>query len=216
MKIYLCLFALLLSACQGVEKSARDVGYSAYELIGVEKRDLLRRRINEATEDQKEAGESFASALERLQQTYGVQGSELERVYSRLNSAFEDARDEVAEVKKSREKMNTVASDLFAEWKREIGEMQSADLKSRSRATLADTQRGFDKMHNALRASEKQMEPVLAKLKDHVLFLKHNVNAQSVAALKTEGARIEGDIQKLLASMNSSIKEAESFVKQME
>jgi hypothetical protein len=71
-------------------------------------------------------------------------------------------------------------------------------------------------MHNALRASEKQMEPVLAKLKDHVLFLKHNVNAQSVASLKTEGVRIEGDIQKLLASMNSSIKEAENFTKQIQ
>jgi methyl-accepting chemotaxis protein len=95
------------------------VGYSAYELVGVEKRDLLRRRINEATDDQKEAGESFASALERLQQTYGVQGSELEKVYSRLNSAFEDAKEEVDEVKKSREQMNTVASDLFEEWKKE-------------------------------------------------------------------------------------------------
>jgi hypothetical protein len=182
----------------------------------VEKRDLLRKRINEATEDQKEAGESFTNALERLQQTYGVQGSELEKVYSRLNSAYEDAKEEVAEVKKSREKMNTVAGDLFEEWKKEIGEMQSADLKSRSRATLAETKNGFDKMHSALRASEKQMEPVLAKLKDHTLFLKHNVNAQSVASLKTEGARIEGDIQKLLASMTASIKEAEEFTKQIQ
>lgn len=216
MKIYFCLIALLFTACQGVQKSARDVGYSAYELVGVEKRDLLRKRINEATADQKEAGESFTTALERLQQTYGVQGGDLEKVYSRLNSAYEDAQDEVDEVKKSREKMNTVASDLFEEWKKEIGEMRAADLKSRSRATLAETKNGFEKMHGALRASEKQMEPVLAKLKDHVLFLKHNVNAQSVAALKTEGARIEGDIQKLLASMNASIKEAEDFTKQIQ
>jgi hypothetical protein len=216
MKILLCLVALALTACQAAEKSARNVGYSAYELVGVEKRDLLRKRINEATEDQKEAGESFTNALDRLQQTYGVQGSELEKVYSRLNSAYEDAKEEVAEVKNSREKMNTVAGDLFEEWKKEIGEMQSADLKSRSRATLAETKNGFDKMHSALRASEKQMEPVLAKLKDHTLFLKHNVNAQSVASLKTEGARIEGDIQKLLASMTASIKEAEEFTKQIQ
>lgn len=216
MKIFLCLLALALTACQAAERSARNVGYSAYELVGVEKRDLLRKRIKEATSDQKEAGESFTIALERLQQTYGVQGSELERVYSRLNSAYEDAKDEVAGVKESREKMNTVASDLFEEWKKEIGEMQSADLKSRSRGTLAETKSGFDKMHQALRASEKQMEPVLAKLKDHVLFLKHNVNAQSVASLKTEGARIEGDIQKLLASMKTSIQEAEDFTSRIQ
>jgi hypothetical protein len=105
MKIYFLLAIFLLTACQGVQKSARNVGYSAYELVGVEKRDLLRKRIKEATEDQKEAGESFTTALERLQQTYGVQETELERVYSRLNSAYEDAKEEVAEVKASREKM---------------------------------------------------------------------------------------------------------------
>lgn len=206
-----------LSGCQSaIEKSARNAGYSLYELVGVEKRDLLRKRITGATEEQKEAGESFTDALDKLQKTYGSEPSKLESKYRELNSAYENSVAQAEEVRSSREKMHTVASDLFAEWKKEIAEMQSADLKTRSRTSLADTKERFDKMHSALKNSEGQMAPVLAKLKDNVLFLKHNLNAKAVGSLKNENARIEGDIKKLLAGMNDSIREAEAFIKTIE
>ena len=42
-----------------------------------------------------------------------------------------------------------------------------------------------------MRRSEERMEPVLAALNDNVLYLKHNLNAQAVAALKTEFSNID-------------------------
>lgn len=213
----LFLMSFLLLSCQKtIEKAARNTGYSAYELIGVEKRDLLRSRIEDASEEQKEASESFKDALDRLQEIYGQQGTDLEKMYRKLQGSYEDSVEQADEVKRSREKMYTVAQDLFEEWEKEIGEIQSADLKNRSRTTLRNTRTRFGALHSALKNSESRMGPVLGKLKDHVLFLKHNVNAQAVASLKGESARIEGDIQKLLADMNRSIQEAEAFVKSME
>jgi ElaB/YqjD/DUF883 family membrane-anchored ribosome-binding protein len=216
-KLFQILLTLVFFGCQStVEKVARDTKYSAYELFGVEKRDLLRRRIAGAGDEQKEASESFGDALERLQQLYGSEGSDLEKQYRRLESAYEDATAEAEDVRESRKSMATVAEDLFQEWEREIGEIQSPDLKQRSRASLRDTRTRFQQLHGALRKSESRMEPVLAKLKDHVLFLKHNVNAQAVASLKKERSRIEGDIGRLLAEMNRSVAEAESFVRELE
>ena len=57
------------------------------------------------------------------------------------------------------------------------------------------------------------MTPILARLKDQAMFLKHNLNAQAIGALKGEVVSIEGDIQKLIAEMNTSISRADEFIK---
>jgi cell fate (sporulation/competence/biofilm development) regulator YmcA (YheA/YmcA/DUF963 family) len=57
------------------------------------------------------------------------------------------------------------------------------------------------------------MTPVLKKLKDQVVFLKHNLNAQAIGGLKTEGDQIQNEIKKLITEMKKSNEEAEAFIK---
>ncbi len=61
--------------------------------------------------------------------------------------------------------------------------------------------------------STKKMYPVLAKLKDYVLYLKHNLNAQAVGSLSGEVVSIEKDVTGLIKDMTASIKEAQNFIK---
>lgn len=206
-----------LAACQNaVEKAARKAGYSAYELIGVEKRDLLRNRIDDTRDEQEDTKESFKDALEKLRAIYGLEGSALEKQYHKLQSAYEDAVKRAEAVRASRRKMDTVARDLFEEWEKEIGEIQSAEFKAKSRAKLKETRARFQDLSKGVQKAEKKMDPVLAKLKDHVLYLKHNLNAQSISALKAEGGRIQSDIEVLVKDMNASIQDAEAFIKTLE
>jgi uncharacterized membrane protein YqgA involved in biofilm formation len=48
------------------------------------------------------------------------------------------------------------------------------------------------------------------------LYLKHNLNAAAIGALKGEGVKIETDISRLIADMNKSIAESESFIKTLD
>ena len=57
------------------------------------------------------------------------------------------------------------------------------------------------------------MEPVLAQLNDQVTYLKHNLNAQAIGALKGEALDVEKEIQRLINDMNASITQAEAFIK---
>jgi hypothetical protein len=59
------------------------------------------------------------------------------------------------------------------------------------------------------------MDPVLRNLRDYVLYLKHNLNAQAVSSLKNEVTDIETEVSSLIADMNRSIREADAFVKTM-
>jgi hypothetical protein len=66
-----------------------------------------------------------------------------------------------------------------------------------------------------MKRAETKMDPVLAKFKDQVLFLKHNLNAQAIASLKSELVSVEGNIASLIKEMETSIKEADSFIASM-
>ena len=66
-----------------------------------------------------------------------------------------------------------------------------------------------------MKRAEKKLDPVLAAFHDRVLFLKHNLNARAIASLKAERAKIQTDINILVADMNRSIAEADRFIKEM-
>lgn len=214
--VVLASLIINLSACENpLKKAARNVQYSAYEMVGIQKRELLKTRVDDARDEQKEAGEDFRDALQKLKDVYSFQGGKLEKKFDNLNSAYERASRQSDDVKKSIRKVETVAGDLFKEWENEIASMETASLKDRSRSTLRVTQSKYEQMHAALKASESKLDPVLHQLKDQVLFLKHNLNAQAIGSLKGEGNRIQKDVEVLIAEMNKSINSADQFIQEM-
>ena len=66
-----------------------------------------------------------------------------------------------------------------------------------------------------MKRAESKMPPVLAKFKDQVLFLKHNLNAQAIASLKSELGTVESNINLLIKEMEASIKQADAFISSM-
>lgn len=214
--IFFILISTVLFSCQSsINKAVNETKYSVYEFFGVEKRDLFKKKIKNTKDDQGAAAESFQSALDKLKAIYKFDGGNLEKQYRSLDGSYNTAKEKVATVHASVVEVETVAKDLFKEWEGEIKQMQSDDLKTRSRKTLAETQGKYQEFHVSLKKSEAKMDPVLAKLKDHVLFLKHNLNAKAIAGLKTESGKIQGDIESLMKDMNNSISQADEFIKSM-
>ena len=60
------------------------------------------------------------------------------------------------------------------------------------------------------------MNPVLNAFRDQVLFLKHNLNAQAIAALGGTTRDLQQDISRLVSDMEKSIKEADTFIASMQ
>ena len=195
----------LLGAC-------RSPYYWTMEKFGVEKRDILVDRVEEGREAQTEAKEQFQSALEAFQLVYDFDGGELEEVYERLNDEYEASVKDAAAVSERIVSVETVAGDLFKEWGEELGTMQNADLKRQSQEMLDQTRDRYDDMVAAMKKAEASMEPVLSSFRDHVLALKHNLNARAIASLSGELKSIETDIGALIEDMEASIAEADAFL----
>ncbi len=220
MKILSSLLVIILPiffySCQSaVERAVKDTKYSAYEFFGIEKRDLFKKEVKNVKNDQESTGESFKNALDKLKAIYAFDGGNLEKQYRSLESSYQLVESRVNEVHKSVKQVETVAGDLFTEWRSEIAQIKSADLRSKSSSNLLETQRKYNEFHSVLKKSEAKMNPVLVKLKDQVLFLKHNLNAQAITGLKKESGKIQNDIEDLMKEMNASITQAEAFIKSM-
>jgi len=103
--------------------------------------------------------------------------------------------------------------DLFAEWEKELGTMESPALKASSRQKLSDTRAKYASLEQSMTRAEQSMEPVLRQFRDQVLYLKHNLNAQAIGALKGEATQIENEIKRLVKDMDASIAEADAFIR---
>lgn len=209
------LRAVALGALMAGAVGCASTYYAALETFGIEKREILVDRIENAQESQETAKDQFASALDRYRAVVNVEGGELEEVYDRLNSEFERSQSAAEDVSDRIGAVRNVAEDLFEEWGDEIEEYSDPDLARRSQRLLADTRGRYRELMGAMERAERSMEPVLTLFNDQVLFLRHNLNARAIGSLQSELAEIEAATDSLIDEMERAIREATSFIESM-
>ncbi|MGH1462980.1 MAG: DUF2959 domain-containing protein [Neptuniibacter sp.] len=207
--IVFVFFAFLLSGCQ-------TAYYSAMEQVGVHKRDILVDRVEETRESQSEAQEQFKDALEQFRAAVNFDGGELDKIYNRLQSEYDDSVDAAEDVSNRISKVEQVSEDLFDEWEEELTKYTNQKLRSQSAAQLRTTKIRYSALIRSLKKAEKRMPPVLNALQDNVLFLKHNLNARAIGSLKSEYGDIKNNIDLLIRDMEKAIQDSDLFIKQME
>lgn len=192
--------------------SCASTYYRTLETFGVEKREILANRIENARDSQEDAKDQFVSALEQYRSVVHVDGGDLEEIYDRLNKEYERSVDRADEVGERIEAVQSVADDLFDEWGEEIEQYSDPSLSDRSQRLLSDTQRDYRRVLDAMQRAERSMEPVLTLFNDQVLILRHNLNAQAIGSLESELATIESATTQLIREMERAIDEASRFV----
>ncbi|HIG29465.1 MAG TPA: DUF2959 domain-containing protein [Verrucomicrobiales bacterium] len=206
--LFFALALLSMTSCQSVY-------YGTMEKFGIEKRDILVSRVDDAKESQEEAKEQFQSALDHFTSIVQVNGGELESRYRSLQSEFELSEKRANSVRERIDAVEKVSLDLFAEWESELELYSNPSLAAKSRQQMFLTRKAYNTLIAAMKKAESKMEPVINAFRDQVLYLKHNLNAKAIASLKEEAAVVESEIQALIQEMEASIDEADSFIQSM-
>lgn len=201
--------SLLLVGCQSAY-------YSAMEKAGYHKRDIMVDRVKAAKESQEDAQKEFSSALEEMQALLNHNGGNLEKTYNKAKDEYESAQSAANDVTSRINKVEDVAEALFDEWQAEIGEISKANLRRNSEAKLKETRTAYKQLIKTMRRAESKMPPILTAMKDNMLYLKHNLNAQAIAAIEGEFVNLQTDISGLIKEMNKSINESTKFIETLE
>lgn len=209
------LSILLLGAVLAYLPACQSIYYSAMEVVGKQKRDLLVEGITEVRDQQQEAKKEFKDALDQFSKVTNFKGGELEERYNKLSSQYDTCKSRSEDVAKQIKETKRVAADLFKEWTKELEQYSSADLRSASEKQLRETQQRYELVVSAMERAESKMNKVLVAFNDQVLFLKHNLNAQAIASLSGVSATLEKDVAALIKEMEASIQEADTFISSM-
>ncbi|HET8817897.1 MAG TPA: DUF2959 domain-containing protein [Pseudidiomarina sp.] len=207
--LFVAVVMLSASACSSAY-------YGAMEKVGIHKRDILVDRVDDARDAQADAQAEFKSALERLNELLQFDGGELEATYTALNDDYESSKAAADRVYERIAAIDEVAQDLFDEWQDELGEYSNDAMRRESERSLRETERRYNSLLASMERAADTMPPVLEKLQDNVLYLKHNLNAAAIDAIRGEYRSLQSDISSLIAEMEQAINESDAFIKAMQ
>lgn len=204
----LLVAAAALSGCASVQ-------YSALEKVGIHKRDILVDRVEDTRDAQSETQEQLVSAYEELSELIGHDGGELEEGYERLSKRVDRSQDAIDDLDDHLGDIDRVSEDLFEEWESELDLYTSSTLRADQEQKLGLARRQFAGMRQKMQKARDRVDPVMAVLSDNVLFLKHSLNAQALAALRGQATILEGQVDALIRDMKTAIDEADAFIVRM-
>ena len=190
----------------------RHFYYHAKESLGHHKRDIVVCRVEDACESLQETRDQFEDALERFQALIRVDSGHLQSRYNILKRYYDLSQNKANTVHDRIQAIEVVSKALFSEWEDELNQYTNRTLRSQSRQQLKSSRQQYSRLMKAMHRAEAKIQPVLSAFKDQVLFLKHNLNAQAIAALHHELEEISLDISQLIQAMENSIEEANLFV----
>jgi hypothetical protein len=193
-------------------KKFRNVYYSARESIGDHKRTIVVSQVEQACVSLQDTRDEFQDALERFKSLVSVSETSLDHKYNLLNRQYQFCRAKSEAVSDRIRAIEDVSEALFIEWERELDEYTNRSLRNLSRQQLKAARQNYARLIKSMRRAEAKIQPVLLAFKDQVLYLKHNLNAQAIAALRHEFIEIGIDISQLIYAMEQTIAEANQFV----
>jgi len=190
----------------------QHVYYRTKESFGQHKRDLVVVRVEEASDSLQETKIQFLDALERFKSVVNIESGSLEDKYSLLKQQYDFCTMRSEIVANKIQSIEEVSDALFKEWESELKEYTNRSLRAQSRQQLKLSRQHYLRLIKAMHKAEQKIQPVLGAFRDQVLFLKHNLNANAIAALQHEFSEICFDISQLIQAMEKSISEANHYV----
>lgn len=204
------LLALSIALC-----GCQTVYYEAMEKMGTHKRDILVDRVEEGKEAQEEARAQFSSALDEFLAVSQVDMGDLKSAYDRIQDSFDRSEKRAKAVWDRIDSIKSVSKALFREWEKELEAYTNQDLRQSSEDQMNQTRIQYLKLIGTMETAAEKMNPVLDAFRDQTLYLKHNLNAQAIAALSRTSIGLRDDVNLLIQQMSVSIEEANAFIAEM-
>jgi len=200
-----CVALLVAAGCN----YSRNKFWSAF---GYEQRELLVSDVTKARDGQDAAAKQIQTTLDTFKELTNFNGGDLEKAYNKLNAAYEKSESRAKDVREKIAKVEYTANKMFGEWNSELSQYSDPKLRADSEQELKSTKDRYNQLITLMKTSSAKMDPVLAVFKDHVLELKHKLNAAAIASLSGTATKLDAEVQALIKDMQASIAEADKFI----
>ncbi len=113
---------------------------------------------------------------------------------------------------KSVEPMQRAADELFHRWTKDLENFGNTRMRQRSQARLDETRTRYQSILGATQAAQIALDAYNNDLKDHALFLRHDLNATSVETIRGDVRLLNEQIQDLDKRFDATTAAARAYV----
>ncbi len=108
------------------------------------------------------------------------------QAYATYLEAIERVDEQTTRLRDTYEPMQKASGPVFAQWQKDLDQFHSDSLRNRSEERLAATKGRFEAIVAAAGPALQQADELLKSFRDHALFLGHDFNAASLAAIEQD------------------------------
>jgi hypothetical protein len=134
------------------------------------------------------------------------------KLYNSLQKEMENTEKRRATIGEVAATMSAEADTLFKQWTDSAAAIENADLRKKSEERLAATKASYAEIGTVGQKASDLYGPFMKDLQDQVTFLGHDLNAEAVASLKPEAAKINEAASKLIQSIDDTITTANTNI----
>jgi hypothetical protein len=195
--------------------SCQAMYFSTMASFGVEKREILVERVEEAHDALKVAKVRFDNSLATFRDVVRGEQSTLQTNYERFADAYDRTESAAEDLHDTVESFHEVAVLMFEEWKRDSGEILDNELRRSSLENHSKAMARYERTLRAFRRVEAKMDPMLTRFRDHVLFLKLNLHPQALGTLRESEESILEAMNDLGRAMDNALTDGAAFIETM-
>ncbi|MCB9868804.1 MAG: DUF2959 family protein [Planctomycetes bacterium] len=163
--------------------------------------------------DSELARQEVRSALGQLQAIVGKEFTgDPVPAFQSFVEAIKRSEDQAKKLTSAVGPMKRTADPVFKRWATDLESFHSVELRQRSQERLLDTRRRYDAIVTAVDPMQVSLEKFNKSLRDHSLFLGHDFNAGSVAAIRNDVQTLSLLAKDLDAQLEASMRAAKAYV----
>ncbi len=194
---------LLASACAGTSERSQSI----------DRVDQLLTRIERVQAETAVAKESSRAALNALCTLVSprFQG-DAAAAFARFMEAKDASEEQAETLRGATGPMQDAAADVFQRWTKDMEAFGNSRMRQRSQARLDETRTRFQAIVGAAQTAQIALDAFHDELQDHALFLRHDLNAASVASIRTDVRELTDQSKALDQRLDATVAAANAYV----
>ena len=157
--------------------------------------------------------QSMLAAVQALQKVTApdFQGDAV-TAHEELVTVIEASEDQADDLRKSIERMQAEAEPVFDQWTKDLEAYSNPEMRQRSQARLAASRERYDAVVAAVTPVLVEYEAINETLRDHLLFLSHDLNREAVATIQEDVKKVSKEASDLDGAFNAGRAAARAYV----
>jgi chromosome segregation ATPase len=130
------------------------------------------------------------------------------KLYKNLQNEMNNTEKRRAKIDEEAAQMKTEADTLFTQWAESAAAIEKLDLRKRSEERLEATKASYAEIQSVGQKAADLYPPFMKALQDQIAYLGHDLNAEAVASLAPEAAKLNEEAEALTRSLDDTISTA--------